>query len=99
MIGQFYARVKKNGILLEKYRVEAKALGLARDKFNQSYPSLFAKVIPIYERVLLNEYVDGREDMLVYENSEEAKLNEHSTIVKETTNLNPFWLLYDMIKN
>lgn len=66
MIGQFYARIKKNGILLERYRAEAKALGLARDKFNQSYPLLFSKVIPTYERVLLNEYVNGREDMLVY---------------------------------
>lgn len=82
MIGQFYARIKKNGSLLERYRGQAKALALARDKFNKCYPSLFSKVLPTYEKVLLNEYTNGREDLLVYENTEEAKLNEHSSIVK-----------------
>lgn len=36
---------------------------------------------------------------MVYENSEEAKLNEHAAVVSGTTNKNPYWSLYDMIKH
>lgn len=61
--------------------------------------NIFSKVIPTYEKLMLTEYTNGKEASMVYENSEEAKLNEHATVVSSTTNKNPYWSLYDMIKH
>lgn len=40
IIAQFYARIKKNAIFLEKYRAFAKTITLTRDKFNHNYRKL-----------------------------------------------------------
>jgi hypothetical protein len=35
----------------------------------------------------------------VYQNAEESKLAEHAQIIKSSTSANPYWQLYDLIKN
>lgn len=60
---------------------------------------MFSRIIPSYEKEMLIEYTNGKEECLVYENSEQAKLLEHGTVVAETTSKNPYWALYDMIKH
>jgi len=38
-------------------------------------------------------------DSLLYANSEFAALQQHVDIIKNITMRNPYWLLYDLIKN
>ena len=44
------------------------------------------------------EYVDGKEQLMIYANSSNAKLQEHGNIAKIITKKNPYWLVYDLIK-
>ena len=57
----------------------------------------FYKIMKQYESILLSEYAS--EPQLLYLNPEFEKLQTHQESVADLTRRNPFWWLYDLIKN
>ena len=83
---------------LPTYKEMAKSLAVARQGYDQRLAGLYCRILPEYEKTCLFEYVDGKEQLMIYANSSNAKLQEHGNIAKIITKKNPYWLVYDLIK-
>lgn len=66
-IAKFYASILKNQALIEKYRLHAKNLAIAKDRYNRHFRKLqnnlallFSRIIPGYEQTLLAEYTNNK---------------------------------------
>jgi hypothetical protein len=54
-------------------------------------------MINSYEENVASEYIAT--DQLLYQNEQFQKLKEHAAIIEDLTKRNPFWFIYDLIKN
>jgi hypothetical protein len=53
-----------------------------------------------YEENIMREYLTGGTCLLYTNNNDNTpQLNDHFAVVEDFTKRNPFWLLYDLIKN
>lgn len=91
--------------MFTKYRAIAKELALQRDRLHQHYRTLqiyvaklFTYVFSNYELNCLLEYVDKQESLTLYANPSANDFYSHGEQAIASMSRNPFWLLYDLIK-
>ena len=51
----------------------------------------------MYEEVILTGFIEP--NRLLYADKEQNQLLKHEKIMQKITSTNPYWLLYDLIKN
>ncbi|CAD8057735.1 unnamed protein product [Paramecium sonneborni] len=67
-ISTFQGQLKKSQAYLKQYIEASQAVAQSRKQIQSEKLNLFFRSIPLYEKVILSEYVCGKEDLLVISN-------------------------------
>jgi hypothetical protein len=63
------------------------------------YIGNFFKAVKAYEENIMPEYLAPNASLVYTSNEYTPQLKEHFTVIEDFTKRNPFWMLYDLIKN
>ena len=81
---------------MEGLKVQSRVLAEARDKFNRLSVSVFENILPRYEMNTLIECCGVDEEGCIFTSSQLKELDLEG--LKKVNPLNPYWLLYDLLK-
>lgn len=91
--GEFLTATEKT---LEELKVQSRNMAEARDKYNKLSVSVFENILPRYEMNTLIECCGVDEQGCIFTSSQLRDLDLEE--LKKVNPLNPYWLLYDLLK-